>query len=607
MILQKQIFRRWLPLNGTTIVAGSLIFSWSHACTFEKNRDSSTKIVGGSLAEGYQEVKMLLVDKIGLEICTAVAVSDSTLLLAAHCLKNGSLSLSIRAPQTQVDAKGMYAWNRLTNRKYVDKNSAARDLAVLVYPKGTFQGPFAKIASTGAGLAGQQVTLVGFGATEFGKSIELNSNATIGQKNKGINNIIFAMEGVIGVEAALDRDNKLIGNVAVAASGDSGSPLYLNDSQELIGISSGVGATDKDGVVLNLTSAGELDLADAKKIQNLYVDLTSPVSQRLLSQAVFHGADIPGVSPLATLPNEDQYWVQRPQEGEQGEGQFKAIAFGLVKSRGFGLLQGQTNPSTQGQGRTATGLFSGMNFLMSGFFSGRLGNGAPLISVGGPNVRPPAGRITVGSVPNTLNYNNFINSGSFTTAARPSTPVVRSPVTQPALSSQPATRTTPTQMAVPASTVAQAAVDKSNTDAIQQAKAEGFWNGVNAQENAQNEQWATGFWDGALGKSQQSGQTTQYSGGYDAGKAANQGELNSQAQSAGKLDAQNNQYSWNASHNESEKQAYQQAWDTQTAVSAAKQDAQNGQYSWDASYTESQNQAYQQAWDAQQAAVPGGS
>ncbi len=524
------------------------------ACTLGGS-DSQTKIVGGQATQDFPEVQMMLTDKSGLETCTGVVVSDSTVLLAAHCIKDGTLHLGIRASGTQVDTVGIYLWNRIINRKYLTPQEAARDLAVAVFPQGTFKAPYAQVELETPSAA-TSVDLVGFGATKFGRPVETNGDGTLGQKNFGSNQIAAVKQGLITIEAELGSDGQPIGG-AVAASGDSGSPLFLSGTKKIVGICAAVGALDQEGQLLPLNGEGDLNLQQAGAIRNLYVDMTSPSSRRLMALAVYHGAQIPGVEKPATsgLLAEDVQWMRRDQPGYVGESSYRAIFFNLI----FGGANAiQTTP------QTSNSLFGLMTNLRQGNvtqFGGlfpqiKTGTGSPISLLNNrPLGTPPA-------VIQPANKVNFGTSGIFNTAARPAVPAVSTtprPTVTPTTTTS-STTTTPTTTSgttsVPAATVAQQSVDKTNnpTPASRDlaVEAQAFYDGVSDSSKNQISDSAS--------------YTDAQREVYQAGHAANEKvvmEQDAEAFFQGVEAAQKGEITFDAARTDSQTEMYNLGWDTQ--------------------------------------------
>ncbi|HEX4924671.1 MAG TPA: trypsin-like serine protease [Bdellovibrionales bacterium] len=146
-------------------------------------------IVNGQITGDYDSVVEL---SLGFGVCSGTAVSDSTVVTAAHCLFTGSLTYN----------KSVASVNFV--------KSDAVDLAVVTFPAGTFKKHMA--VSTEVPATNAVITLLGFGQTDF-----INNNAADGKRRVGCNRLIgFA-----------DRDRT---RAAVVHRADRGDYLHFRSS-----------------------------------------------------------------------------------------------------------------------------------------------------------------------------------------------------------------------------------------------------------------------------------------------------------------------------------------------------------------------------------------
>jgi hypothetical protein len=303
---------------------------------------------------------MFLSDKSQAGICTGVAVSHNAVLIAGHCVKDGTIDWSVRSPDTGVDAKKIVMWTQLINRQRMSMQDASRDLAVLVYPPNALKPPYAVVAQS-LPKAGTPVKVVGYGATSFDSQASLHSGQ-VGRKNSGTNqikrieysacdeDISNCRERVIVTHAGVNPDGTLSG--AAAAPGDSGSPIFLmgapggEQTPTVVGIGAAVGARDRQGALLapiqetdgEGKSHYKINFQGTATIENLYVDVTSPASATILQLATCFGAEIPGYEPKSNcekIPEEDAVWMQKPSPDFIGAGNYVGIASFLETIMGF--------------------------------------------------------------------------------------------------------------------------------------------------------------------------------------------------------------------------------------------------------------------------------
>jgi hypothetical protein len=238
---------------------------------------SELLIVGGEAtgANEYPSVVRLTVQEATPtspeQICTGVIISHRTVLAASHCIKkltttspNGSyhfIAVEAGATRTKTAINSAFAvtYKEPLGVKNIPENHVALDLAVLDFGANAFQlSSYPKIA-TRPPQVGENLTLVGFGATSFKEG-----EGTTGNLNKGQNTLKFydQEDGYIMLSSRLDAQG--IPEGALAAPGDSGGPLF-----------------DSQGNLMGIGSALNLQTSVAT---NFFVDLTSYESKTLLGR-----------------------------------------------------------------------------------------------------------------------------------------------------------------------------------------------------------------------------------------------------------------------------------------------------------------------------------
>jgi V8-like Glu-specific endopeptidase len=253
------------------------------------NSESDPKIVGGQIDTAHPEVVRVLTGSNPVQVCTGVVISDALLLMAGHCVAEKTLVEGVTVEKTnnvvasgqKLNSKVIVAYDALRGAARLSPSSARYDVAAVVYPKGTFQPPYAKIAKTPA-KKGDVVTLVGYGASSFE---DIAANVPLdGLKRSGTNTLIDSKNGLYYLEANIKA--KGLNNNAVAAFGDSGGPVYRGD--EFIGIVAGLYFSDASGqikVTSDASGKANLPLAQATTAGNAIVDLQSREAKAVLDAA----------------------------------------------------------------------------------------------------------------------------------------------------------------------------------------------------------------------------------------------------------------------------------------------------------------------------------
>jgi hypothetical protein len=332
------------------------------ACKVAPQSASDAKIFGGTETNGHPAILRMLVDKSRGRFCTGIAVSESTVLMAGHCIKSETLAADgglyaelmtntkpgVTAEQMRNAKKYVAMWSAVGNLELLTDEAAGKDLAVVWFDNAPFQNHVRIASSALAGSSaavGTRITLVGFGAKEFGNSIGALNSA--GVKRVGTNAIAAARKGLYLVKADLRATAAQEGNAAQAA-GDAGGPIF-DGNGELIGIGAGVRLLKADGSATGTAEGPWKYLlpnpTGAAYAENSFVSLASEDALNLLRYAVQKGARIDGVEgkvPPSFKPD-DEIWAA--PNGADKRGVWVAMCGG-----------GVIDPSARPQGAAAAGL-----------------------------------------------------------------------------------------------------------------------------------------------------------------------------------------------------------------------------------------------------------
>lgn len=150
-------------------------------------------------------------------LCTATAVSDTTLVTAGHCITKDVAIAAGRVGQRVCLNSGSLK-GTCSNESYVPSrwgrtNDFRQDVAVVLFPKGTFKYAF-PLAQTEP-RPGDEVLMVGY------------SNENLSRRDKGSKrwgrNEIEALDGDHAILSEYGGD----GNHVAVSQGDSGGPLFV--------------------------------------------------------------------------------------------------------------------------------------------------------------------------------------------------------------------------------------------------------------------------------------------------------------------------------------------------------------------------------------------
>lgn len=179
---------------------------------------SDSNIVNGIITELYPSVILI---RNGLSMCTATAVSHSTIITAGHCMGEGHNG-------------GIYFVDKYNKSHYAVAaiSSDKVDAAVVVFANGTFNSYSAILNRTPN--VSDTLVLVGFGQSDY-----INNNPIDGHKRVGRNKIIgFADRSGLHITHQESQGDylhfrsqivstALPGDEVMTGRGDSGGPLFI--------------------------------------------------------------------------------------------------------------------------------------------------------------------------------------------------------------------------------------------------------------------------------------------------------------------------------------------------------------------------------------------
>jgi hypothetical protein len=263
-------------------------------------------VVGGAPTTEYPQVGFVFqTDKRFRGGCTGTFLSDTTMLTASHCLVDTPDGGMLYIPGEAVDlrpeningsiAKGIAAVKAFIGAPTLTKEKAKvtglddheRDIAVLVFPPGTFKA-FASVLTTPL-TEDQELTLVGYGETVAPKYSPAPPPASPLEVKRAGTNRLAKMEKEMRAEFHPDfyfvvgdasSDGQTNNKRAVLGYGDSGGPMLVKQ------------------VVAAVASAGGVSPAEFKPYINnaesfsAYVSLQSTFAKEFLQRAIDGGASM---------------------------------------------------------------------------------------------------------------------------------------------------------------------------------------------------------------------------------------------------------------------------------------------------------------------------
>ena len=208
------------------ILALSFITLFGSACS--KNNSSQVKIDSGTrILPGDTDIISAVVNING---CTATTVSDTTLLTAGHCIKSSQVCV-VSPAAALPDGKSVCSSSVFVTPEYLSSSLMTTDIAVVVFPKGTFKY-FFPVSGTKLEI-NENVLLVGYSSL-------LTNAADPAVKDKDQNgakrwgkNFVSSYENDAGYFTTFKNSTD---GVAVSP-GDSGGPIFSR-SCEINGVAS---------------------------------------------------------------------------------------------------------------------------------------------------------------------------------------------------------------------------------------------------------------------------------------------------------------------------------------------------------------------------------
>lgn len=286
----------------------------------KKDKPSEVKLVNGKFDRDGKFASVIQVrlpepvpgqpNAIGWPTCSASVVSDTTLITAAHCFDTGDTNKieAVVDGQTVAKATGVMSNPRYKSQDY--------DIAVVVFPEGTFARftPYSIVQS--APGPGTEVTIVGFG------NFNHLSQSGSGKKRWGTNKIKeidswVRFEGATSPAGGSAEEGS--GTDVLNSQGDSGGPLLHNN--QILGVSSSVsvsGPADSEG---RPTSAARETgryfnvLADLPFLRDAVTKINAKITGLDGAQPVSGGQNPPSTSPPPAIIDEN------PPQNQPGNAQ----------------------------------------------------------------------------------------------------------------------------------------------------------------------------------------------------------------------------------------------------------------------------------------------
>ena len=231
-----------------------------------KSNDSDTSVVGGKNIDGYLNVVLLHIWKDnGSQVrASAVIVSDSTLITAAHILEKltpGESEIEAiftldKNPESLSKTK-IFKKNPKFSSREDFKNTAAYDIGVVVFPDKPFENLIRSKIASYYPQKGARVRLAGYGSplttildpeTNEVKHIEPVSDDIMYIKTAGTNTLKkpekcapgmleIQAEGIVSNNSFISKEDGGYSS-SVTSAGDSGSPMIQEKGNIIMGITS---------------------------------------------------------------------------------------------------------------------------------------------------------------------------------------------------------------------------------------------------------------------------------------------------------------------------------------------------------------------------------
>jgi hypothetical protein len=205
--------------------------------------------------------------------CTATFVSPRTLLTAAHCVDEGSLTVVRTGP-----AAGKSSTTRFIHDGWGTRWDGGGDLALVVFPQDLTQSYYSVNLDPAQTRSGLPLSLIGYGMTD-------DNNYNSGGKKTFGSNVITSLRGIGVTFAVAGRVNGPgTGEEASLSNGDSGGPALAGGS-----------TSDLNLLVLGVASTKDVGLSRGKHLGN-YTNLSHTLHAQWLRKMAAQGVPIAGIN-----------------------------------------------------------------------------------------------------------------------------------------------------------------------------------------------------------------------------------------------------------------------------------------------------------------------